>query len=237
MRRPRPTEGSEEWASNIMEDAVKHLLAYHDVLSAHLFVKKLVDEWDKLDPVLRAALFQSAVTVYARPFVENRSSTGANRRFSISGLRHAPGFDRALHGHILLLRQTLIAHHDTSVVKAQLSHMMLTNHEQGKPPLTVQTEGKVKALHAIAKKELAEQYLEHMAAAVAYLYQATHDSLGRLHRVRVSYPDLGMAKLKSISLDFERLGDDTFRLPFANPKQIDVPPGSYIWLEIHSNVL
>jgi hypothetical protein len=113
MRNPRMiVEGSEEWASNIMETTVKHLLAHHDVLAAHLFVKQLVDDWDKLDHVLRAALFQSAVTVYARPFVENRGSTGANRRFSISGLKNAPGFDRALHKHILTLRQTLIAHHD-----------------------------------------------------------------------------------------------------------------------------
>jgi hypothetical protein len=38
------------------------------------------------------------------------------------------------------------------------------------------------------------------------------------------------------SLEFEHLGDDTFRLSFANPKSIDeptfiFPPSSYIWLE------
>jgi hypothetical protein len=237
MRNSRFAEGSEEWASNLMENVVKHLLAHHDVLQAHLFVTKLGDDWEKLDDVLKAALFQSAVTVYARPFVDNRSSTGGNRRFSISGLRKAPGFDKALHNHILSLRHTLIAHHDTSVVKAQISHMTLTNQqEEGKPPLTVQTEGKVKALHAIAKKEVAEQFLKHMAAAVDYLYQATHDSLGELYRLRVSYPNLGMEKLKSLALEFERLDDDTFRLPFANQKPIDepaliFPPSSYIWLE------
>jgi hypothetical protein len=42
--------------------------------------------------------------------------------------------------------------------------------------------------------------------------------------------------MKSLSLEFERLGGDTFRLPFANPKPIDeptfmFPPSSYIWLE------
>jgi hypothetical protein len=136
----------------------------------------------------------------------------------------------------LRLRQTLIAHHDTSVVKAQLSHMTLTNPQEGKPPLIVQTEGKVKALNAIAKKEIAEHYLKHMAASVAYLYEATQDSLGTLHKLRVLYPNLGMEKMKSLSLEFERLGGDTFRLPFANPKPIDeptfiFPPSSYIWLE------
>jgi hypothetical protein len=94
----------------------------------------------------------------------------------------------------------------------------------------------VKALHAIAKKEIAEQYLKHMAAFVDYLYKATHDSLGKLHRVRVFHPNLGIAKLQSLSVEFERLGDDRFRLPFANPKPIDeptfmFPPSSYIWLE------
>jgi hypothetical protein len=235
------TEGSEGWASNIIEDTIKHLLALHDVLAGHLFVKKLVVEWDKLDEVLRASLFQSAVTVYARPFGDNRSSTGANRRFSISRsrLKNAPGFHRALHDHIIILRHTLIAHHDTSVVKAQISHMTLTSEEaqkQGKPPLTVQTEGKVKALHAIAKKEIAEQYLKHMAASADYLYMATKDALGKLYTLRTSYPKLGLEEMKSLSLEFERLSDDTFRIPYANPKPIDEPAfifprDSYIWLE------
>ena len=187
MRNSRLTEGSEEWASNVVEDALKHLLAHHDVLAAHLYMKKLADDWDTLDEVLRASLFQSTVTVYARPFVENRSSSGPNRRFSISGLKNARGFDRALHDHVVRLRHTLIAHHDTSVVKAQLSHMTVTNEEdqkQGKSPLTVQTEGKVKALHAIAKKEIAERYLKHMAASAAYLYDATHAALAKLHKLR-----------------------------------------------------
>jgi hypothetical protein len=233
------TEGSEEWASVIIEDTIKHLLARHDVIAAHLFTKKLVDEWDTLDEVLRASLFQSAVTVYARPFVDNRSSTGRNRRFSISGLKNAPGFHRDLHDHVVDLRRTLIAHHDMSVVKAQLSHMTVTNDEdqkQGKPPLTVQTEGKVKALHAIARKEIAEQYLKHMASSAAYLYSTTHAALAKLHRLRMLYPNLGIEKMKSLSLEFERLSNDTFRLPFANPKPIDepafnFPSNSYIWLE------
>ena len=44
------------------------------------------------------------------------------------------------------------------------------------------------------------------------------------------------ARLQFLSLEFERLGEDTFRLPFANPKPIDepdfiFPSSSYIWLE------
>jgi hypothetical protein len=196
MLNPSLIEGSEEWADNITENARQHLLAHHDVLAAHIFIKKLVDDWDTLEDVLRAALFQSAVTVYARPFVDNRNSTGPNRRFSIPSRvsRTIPDYDRALHKHILSLRQTLIAHQDTSVVKAQLSHMTLTNQQEGKPPLIVQTEGKVKALNAIAKKEIAEHYLKHMATSVAYLYEATQDSLGTLHKLRVLYPNLGMEK-------------------------------------------
>jgi hypothetical protein len=237
MLNPRLSEGSEEWADNITENARQHLLTHHDVLAAHLFIKKLVDDWDTLDDVLRAALFQSAVTVYARPFIHSRSIR--HFTFSISGLKNDPGFDKALHDHICELRLTLIAHHDTSMVKAQISHMTVTltnQQEEGKQTVTIQTEGKVKALHAIAKKESAEQYLRHMAASVGYLYNATQDALGRLHRVRLMYPDLGIAKMKSLSLELERLGNDKFRLPSANPKPIDeptfiMPDDSYIWLE------
>ena len=239
MLNPRLIEGSEEWADDIKENARQHVLAHHDVLVAHLFIKKLVDDWDTLDDVLRAALFQSAVTVYARPFIRNRSSNKTSRQFSISELKNDAGFDKALHDHICKLRQTLIAHHDTSMVKAQISHMTVTltnQQEEGKQTVTIQTEGKVKALHAIAKKEIAEQYLNHMAASMDYLYNATQDALGRLHRVSLMYPDLGISKMKSLSLELERLRDDKFRLPSANPKPIDeptfiMPADSYIWLE------
>jgi hypothetical protein len=116
--------------------------------------------------------------------------------------------------------------------------MTLTSQQGGgKPPLTVtvQTEGKVKALHAIAKKEIAE-HLKHMTASVDYLYNATQDWLGKLHSVAVSYPNLGISKMQSLPLEVERLGDGTFQLPFANPKPIDVPnfpfpTNSYIWVE------
>jgi hypothetical protein len=42
--------------------------------------------------------------------------------------------------------------------------------------------------------------------------------------------------MKSLPLELERLSDDTFRLPFANPKPIEepafpFPSNSYIWLE------
>jgi hypothetical protein len=64
-------EGTEAWANTLMEEACEHLLARHDILTAHLFAERLVDGWDTLDGVIRAALSRSVITVYARPFVEN----------------------------------------------------------------------------------------------------------------------------------------------------------------------
>src|SRR5215469_16745774 len=103
-------EGTEEWANTKKENAGEHLIALHDILCADLFISHLVEGWDTLDSVIRAALFRSAITVYARPFIENKRSRGTKFRFRASAHKNVPGFDRELHDHICILRQTLIAH-------------------------------------------------------------------------------------------------------------------------------
>ena len=47
-------EGTEEWANTITENAGEHLIALHDILCADLFINRLVDGWDTLDPVIQA---------------------------------------------------------------------------------------------------------------------------------------------------------------------------------------
>jgi hypothetical protein len=232
-------EGTEEWANTISEKAGEHLIALHDILCADLFINRLVDGWDTLDAVVQAALFRSAITVYARPFIENkRRGGGKKHRFPISVIKNVLGFDRDLHDHICTLRQTLIAHHDTSVVNAQIGHTTIQP-EEGRPALAVQTYGTTKALHAIAKKEIAERYLKHIVACHAYFLNATNDALEQLHMMRVEYPDLGVTKMISVSFALEQLGERKFRLPtieaISRVKPITTPSSvlsadSYIWL-------
>ncbi len=233
-------EGTEEWANTITENAGEHLIALHDILCADLFINRLVDGWDTLDPVIQAALFRSAITVYARPFIKNKRSRSTKQfQFRTSVLKNVSEFDRELHDHICTLRQTLIAHHDTSVVNAQIGHMQIQP-EEGSAALALQTYGMAKALHAIAKREIAERYLKHIAACKAYFHKGTYDALGQLHIMRVKYPNLAVAKMKSLSFELEKLGDRKFRLPnieaISRMKPITTPSfilsaDSYIWLE------
>jgi hypothetical protein len=231
-------EGTEEWANRISEKAGEHLIALHDILSADLFINSLVEGWDTLDAVIKAALFRSAVTIYARPFIKNKRRSKKNFRFPISELKNVADFDPDLHDHICTLRQTLIAHHDTSVMNAQIGHMQIQPAEISRA-VAVQTFGMTKALHAIAKKEIAERYLKHIVACKAYFLQATHDALGQLHMVRFNYPDLGVAKMKSVSVALEQLGERKFRLPDidtisrvtpSDTPRFIIPADSYIWL-------
>jgi hypothetical protein len=98
------------------------------------------------------------------------------------------------------------------VVKAQIGYTGIQP-EEGKPTLALQTYGMAKALHAIAKREIAERYFNHIAACKAYFLKATHDALGQLHFIRVTYPQLGVEKFKSVSFELEKLADGKFRLP------------------------
>jgi hypothetical protein len=205
-------EGTEEWANTLKENAGEHLIALHDILCADLFINRLFDGWDTLDPVIQAALFRSAITVYARPFIKNKRRSKKQFQFRVSELKNVPGFDRELHEHICTLRHTLIAHHDTSVVNAQIGHMQIQP-EEGRASLALQTYGMAKALHAIAKRDIVERYLKHVGACKTYFHKGTHEALEQLHMMRVKYPDLAVTKIKSLSIELEKLGDRRFRLP------------------------
>jgi hypothetical protein len=234
-------EGTDEWANTLMEEACEHLLAQHDIRTARLFAERLVNDWDTVDGVIRAALSRSIITVYARPFVKNkRNRPGKKSSFRISTLKHAPGFDTDLHEHICALRQTLIAHHDTSVIKARVAHTLISPHDGSRPPLAVQTYGVTRALHGIGQKDVAARYLAHITACEEYLSQATHDALARLHMARVHYPNVSVTTMKSVPIEFETHQDGTYQLPnieaLSNLKPIDpldsmLPAESYVWLD------
>lgn len=112
------------------------------------------------------------------------------------------------------------------MVNAQIGHTQIQPAEISRE-VAVQTYGMTKALHAIAKKEIAERYLKHIVACKAYFLQATHDALGQLHMMRVKYPDLGVAKMKSVSVALEQLGERKFLLPdieaISRVEPIDTP--------------
>ena len=232
-------EGTEEWANTLKENAGEHLIALHDILCADLFINRLSDGWDTLDPVIQAALFRSAITVYARPFIKNKRRSRKQFQFRVSELKNVPGFDRELHDHICTLRHTLIAHHDTSVVNAQIGHMQIQP-EEGRASLALQTYGMAKVLHAIAKRDIVERYLKHVGACKTYFHKGTHEALEQLHMMRVKYPDLALTKMKSLSIELEKLGYRRFRLPhieaisrmapITTPSSI-LSADSYIWLE------
>jgi hypothetical protein len=232
-------EGTEEWARAIKERVGEHLLALHDILCADLFINRLVEGWDTLDPVVKAALFRSGITIYARPFIKNNRRSDKKYRFNVSMLKGVPDFDRQLHDHICTLRNTLIAHHDTAVVNMLIGHMRIE--PEGRPPLALQTYGTTKALHAIAKKEIAERYLKHITACKEHFLSATNDALRQLHMMRVAYPDLAVPTMTTVPIALETLGDRKFRLPniesIARFKPINTPNSflsqdSYIWLEL-----
>jgi hypothetical protein len=204
--------------------------------------KRLIEGWDTFDYVIKSALFHSIVTVYTRPFITNNTNRpGKIFRYRISQLKKAAGFDLGLHDHLCTLRSTLIAHRDTSVIKARVGRSAITPRDGSKPPLALETYGMTKALSSIAVKDIAERYLAHIAACEVYLTKAGHDALGRLHMAMVHYPDLQLANTQSLpAFELKPLPDGTLQLPdieaLSNMNRIAVPNSflpeeSYLWLE------
>jgi hypothetical protein len=71
------------------------------------------------DDVIRASLFSNAVVRYGRPFAQTKLEEGRTR-YPLARVNNSQGFSSDLHEHLVLLRNTLVAHDDVSVIEPRL---------------------------------------------------------------------------------------------------------------------
>jgi hypothetical protein len=228
-------EGTKEWASQLHRTAARHTRALDQLNQAVRFMASLEAGWESLDQVVKSALFTAAVIHYARPFGKNKGG-GAAGSYGIGRLKKAPGFDRVLHGHLLDLRDKLIAHQDGTVLKARVGHCVIELHDHGLQ-IPAQTFGVVSALEGLATRELADRYLKHLTACAEAVGQRTVETLLDANRAAHQYPDTqsDMHKATLFSKREMTAGKTFVPVPFENEAtniqapQFPAAPDGYMW--------
>jgi len=85
--------------------------AFQNIRASHAAFERLCGIVNSDDHVLLSGLFHVAVVRYAKPFIESKTPTGVVK-YPTKHLKKVEGFSQDLHEHLLLLRNTLIAHDD-----------------------------------------------------------------------------------------------------------------------------
>jgi hypothetical protein len=137
----------------------QHLRAWAAIAMANDYIGKIVDE-PGLDPASLSAFHSAAVVAYSRAFTEARSRRGKISYQTRPLRRSTPGFDKALHEHLLELRNTLVAHSDYTALPPTLDFEIVGE-------LMVSVGANVKTLAGIESRALAERYRAHFHACIS----------------------------------------------------------------------
>jgi hypothetical protein len=230
------TEGSPEWFGVRRRITANHIRALDAIEVAASLIKRILHEWQTMDDELKSALFHSAVIHFARPFSYKRDYGG-------DGLKHHAGFDQELHGHLIGLRHSLVAHHDNDVLRAWVGHQKLDLTLNGTQyTAMIATCAAVKALHTIQNKSVAERYSSHITACVAFFREVAERELSAIHEMALRFPaavDAGSGAVQPIpikqqvtttqvpsmiNLGASRIPEPQFPLP-----QFLLPQDSYLY--------
>ena len=105
-------------------DCLLWVKAFHNINRSESLMRRFAGEKDSQDHEVKEALFQAAVVNYAKPFVRTETSKG-RKALGTKDFKHVSGFDIDMHGHILELRNKLIAHDDLTEVEPRFVWVML----------------------------------------------------------------------------------------------------------------
>jgi hypothetical protein len=236
---PAIKEGTQEWKVQLEGMAVRHLRALDQIVFAHRCLERLSQEGDTSDEIIKSALFTSAVIHYSRPFGKNLGEQASFSKYSIKDLQHHPEVDRVLHGHILVLRNKLVAHQDRTLLRARIGHFAITLHED-EVEIPVQTFAVVFALQGIATEETLARYRKHVAACVEAIHANVGTALTAVNAAEHEYPDVKLDGRQKVSV-FSRKSiakaevaplpdlDDTEVAMIKSPDFPGIPANAYTW--------
>jgi hypothetical protein len=193
-------EGTVEWFDWLHLAISDHARALNSILAARSAAEALRRNWENPDLEVRSALYTQIVVNYARPFIPNVVN-GRMRTYPINDLKRQADFDRALHKHLVDLRNKLLAHADSEYLQGRVFHRFLDVAGKGgtvRVPIGVSV--RVQALHGISDKATIEQYVGHFAAAGPCIDAKLREALDALLRAFIQYPD-----------GFEKMDDPTHR--------------------------
>ena len=139
------------------------------------------------DHILLSSVFCFAVVKYAKPFIETKTSFGKTR-YPIRHLKDQPGFDTALHMHLLELRNTLVAHDDLESIEPRILNFGLSIDSSGfHIPVSIALSNKCLAYPITPESTL--KLKEHVAACAQGALNKIHLDLAKVRDAALRHPE------------------------------------------------
>jgi hypothetical protein len=239
-------EGTPEWFKDQKRIMVSHARALDCITSARRSVASLIANWENPDPEVRAALHSAAVISYARPFSRNRDDFGKWPSYPVQRLERTRAFDPSLHGHLVDLRNKIIAHHDSEYLSAKLLISSVELSIGAQVPIAVSVH--VQSLYSIEDREIAYRYAAHFDAAIECIDAALEHDHSKYFCAVQQWPDVLRSvgeKSREQGGEFDLTDGQPHVIPHAHrtklgrlPRpELTVGSNGYTYLNTHCYVL
>ncbi len=161
--------------------------AYQNIRVSLLAFERLCTLIDSDDSLLLSSIFHMGVIRYAKPFLNAEAGTGVVR-YPIKWLKKTSGFSMNVHEHLIMVRNTLIAHDDFDQIEPRLLTFGFTPEGSTNHILTSIVVGN-KCIAYPADLDSTRKIQHHIAVALSSVQQKLFDDLGGLRFVRMTHPD------------------------------------------------
>lgn len=167
-------------------DAKIGIKAFQNIAGAQQAFGRFIELLPANDAVLLAALFAHGVVKYGKPFSETKDFRG-QRKYKIKPLKAEPGFDLAMHEHLLQLRDTLIAHDDLRQIEPKVLVGGMTHNESGSfIPTSVAVSNKCIAYPT--DPATAQKFLAHIGGVALGVCKQLNTDIARIRVTALANP-------------------------------------------------
>lgn len=161
--------------------------AFQNVRASLRAIDRLCSLIDSEDHVLLESMFHLGVIRYVKPFLNAKTNQG-EVSYPLSNLKKVPGFSRALHDHLVTVRNTLIAHDDFGQIEPRLQFFSLTlRGTDVHIPTSVVVANK--CLGYPADLDGAQKMQRHIVAVLSGVGNKLAEDLGMLRSFVIEHPE------------------------------------------------
>lgn len=205
--------------------------AYQNVRASQQAFERLSKLNDSDDHLVTSSVFHFAVVRYAKPFMQTQTAQGSVR-YPVKHLKNTSEFNPNVHEHLLLVRNTLIAHDDLDQVEPRALLEGMTIKDVGGTPLKgsgyfipMSVTISNKCISHPADLDGASKMLEHVTGTLSGILSKLNEDLGTLRQARLDFPEEAEAAEK-----YQRNHDENVTIPAGGMRYVPPSLSDESWL-------
>ncbi len=171
-----------------VRDCKLSIKAFQNMEVARLTFTRLSALVRSRDHLLLTSLFHTGVIRYAKPFMSADLGDGSIK-YPVKHLKSAPGFDVAVHDHLLEVRNTLIAHDDFTQIDPRVMVISMKVHGAEELPIPTSVAVANKCVSHPADAAAMEKMKLHVEAALKGVYEKLYSDIHRLRTTALEKPE------------------------------------------------